>query len=217
MSLWSTIRAFFTAGRAVVAGLTEEGAGDHPLPLFARWYTDAERSGIYLPESMALATATPQGRPSVRFVLLKTYDERGFVFYTNYGSQKAEELDANPQAEMVFHWGILQRQVRIEGTVTKISQGESEAYFRTRARGSQIGAWASSQSELLASRKVLEDRVKKYEAEFKGKEAPLPPFWGGYRLDPRSLEFWQGRANRLHDRIRFTREGDGWTRVRLYP
>jgi pyridoxamine 5'-phosphate oxidase len=217
MTLWSTIRAFFTAGKAVMAGLTEEEAGSEPLPLFTRWYRDAQRSGIYLPESMALATATPQGKPSVRFVLLKAHDERGFVFYTNYGSRKSEELEANPEATLIFHWAILQRQVRIEGTVEKISQTESEAYFQTRARGSQIGAWASAQSEPLASRKVLEDRVKKYEAEFKGKVVPLPPFWGGYRLSPRNLEFWQGRANRLHDRIKFVRKEAGWERVRLYP
>lgn len=217
MSLWSTIRAFITAGKAVMTGLTEEDAGTDPLPLFARWYREAERSGIYLPESMALATATPLGKPSVRFVLLKAFDERGFVFYTNYGSRKAAELDANPEATLIFHWGILQRQVRLEGPVARVTQKESEAYFRTRARGNQIGAWASSQSEPLASRRILEDRVRRYEAEFKGMDVPLPPFWGGYRLSPRSVEFWQGRANRLHDRIRFMREGEGWTRVRLYP
>jgi pyridoxamine 5'-phosphate oxidase len=166
---------------------------------------------------MALATATPQGKPSVRFVLLKAHDERGFVFYTNYGSRKSAELDVNPEATLIFHWAILQRQVRIEGTVEKVSHGESEAYFQTRSRGSQIGAWASAQSETLPSRKVLEDRVRKYEAEFKGKTVPLPPFWGGYRLNPRNLEFWQGRANRLHDRIKFIRKEAGWERLRLYP
>jgi pyridoxamine 5'-phosphate oxidase len=217
MSLWSTIRAFFTAGKAVMAGLTEEAAGTEPLPLFRRWYGEAERSGIFLPESMALATATLEGKPSVRFLLLKAFDERGFVFYTNYGSRKAAELETNPEATLIFHWAILQRQVRLEGTVSRVTQAESEAYFRSRARGSQIGAWASAQSEILDSRRVLEDRVKAYEAEFRGKEVPLPPFWGGYRLAPRTIEFWQGRANRLHDRIRFIREGDGWTRVRLYP
>ena len=200
-----------------MAGLTEIDAGTEPLPLFARWYRESERSGIYLPESMALATATPGGKPSVRFVLLKGFDERGFVFYTNYGSRKAAEMDDNPEASLVFHWAILQRQVRIEGTVARIPQRDSETYFRTRARSSQIGAWASAQSEPLPSRQVLEGRVKKYEGDFKGMKVPLPPFWGGYRLKHQSVEFWQGRANRLHDRIRFTREGEGWERVRLYP
>ena len=217
MSLWSTIRAFFTAGQAVLKGLTEEDAGTEPLPLFRLWFSQAERSGIFLPESMALATATPDGKPSVRFVLLKGHDERGFVFYTNYGSRKAVELDTNPEATLIFHWAILQRQVRLEGTVARVTQAESEAYFHSRPRGSQIGAWASAQSELLGSREVLEQRVKEYETEFKGKEIPLPPFWGGYRLEPRSIEFWQGRANRLHDRIKFIRDGEGWGRIRLYP
>ena len=217
MSLWSTFRAFFTAGKAVMAGLTEEAAGTEPLPLFRLWYHEAERSGIFLPESMALATATPDGKPSVRFVLLKAYDERGFVFYTNYQSRKASELEANPEATLIFHWAILQRQVRLEGRVERITSEESEGYFHSRHRGSQIGAWASAQSEPLSSRKELEDRVKKFEKEFKGKGVPLPPFWGGYRLNPRSIEFWQGRANRLHDRIKFIRERDGWGRVRLYP
>jgi pyridoxamine 5'-phosphate oxidase len=166
---------------------------------------------------MALGTATPDGKPSVRLVLLKGYDERGFVFFTNYESRKAAELEANPEATLVFHWAILQRQVRLEGTARKISSDESEAYFHSRPRGSQIGAWASSQSRPLPTREELEQRVKKYEAEFKGREVPLPPFWGGYRLESRSMEFWQGRASRLHDRIKFVRSDGGWARLRLYP
>lgn len=217
MSLWPTIRGLFTAGKAVVAGLSEEEAGTLPIPLFARWFRDAKRSGIFLPESMALATATSDGKPSVRLVLLKGYGEDGFVFYTNYGSRKAAEMKENPEVSLIFHWVILQRQIRLEGRVERISTQESEAYFHSRTRGSQIGAWASAQSEPMASRKVLEDRVQKYEKEFKGKEVPLPPFWGGYRLIPRTIEFWQGRANRLHDRILFTRTGEGWDRSRLYP
>jgi pyridoxamine 5'-phosphate oxidase len=200
-----------------MAGLSEEAAGHEPLPLFRRWYSDAEKSGIFLPESMALATATPDGKPSVRFVLLKGYGDEGFVFFTNYGSRKASELEANPEATLIFHWAILQRQIRLEGAVERISTQESEAYFHSRPRGSQIGAWASAQSEILSSRQELEDRVKKYEEEFKGKVVPLPPFWGGYRLKPRNIEFWQGRASRLHDRIKFIREEGGWKRVRLYP
>ncbi len=217
MSLWSTVRAFFTAGKAVMAGLSEEAAGNEPLPLFRRWFNEAEKAGIFLPESMALATATPDGKPSVRFVLLKGYGDGGFVFFTNYGSRKASELEANPEATLIFHWAILQRQVRLEGAAERISPEDSEAYFHSRPRGSQIGAWASAQSEPLPSRRELEDRVKKYESEFRGKDIPLPPFWGGYRLKPRSIEFWQGRASRLHDRIKFVREGGGWKRVRLYP
>ncbi len=217
MSLWSTVRAFFTAGKAVMAGLSEEAAGNEPLPLFRRWFNEAEKAGIFLPESMALATATPDGKPSVRFVLLKGYGDGGFVFFTNYGSRKASELEANPEATLIFHWAILQRQVRLEGAAERISPEDSEAYFHSRPRGSQIGAWASAQSEPLPSRRELEDRVKKYESEFRGKDIPLPPFWGGYRLKPRSIEFWQGRASRLHDRIKFVREGGGWKRIRLYP
>ena len=217
MSLFSTLRGLFTAGKAVMTGLSEEDAGTLPIHLFARWFRDAKRAGIFLPESMALATATPDGKPSVRFVLLKGYGEDGFVFYTNYGSRKAAEMDQNPEVSLIFHWTILQRQIRLEGTVERISSQESEAYFHSRVRGSQVGAWASAQSEPMADRKVLEDSVKKYEEKFKGTEIPLPPFWGGYRLNPRRIEFWQGRASRLHDRIIFTRAGEGWDRSRLYP
>jgi pyridoxamine 5'-phosphate oxidase len=217
MAFWSTIRGLFTAGKGVIGGLSEAGAGDDPLALFHTWFQEANRSGLYLPEAVALGTATPDGKPSVRLVLLKGYDERGFVFFTNYESRKASELDQNPEATLVFHWAILQRQVRLEGPARRITAEESEAYFRTRSRGSQIGAWASRQSELLESRTALEDRVRAYEAEFGGGEVPLPPFWGGYRLEPRSVEFWQGRANRLHDRIKFIRNGEAWDRLRLYP
>jgi len=217
MALWPTIRAFFTAGKGVFGGLSEAQAGNDPVALFHTWFQDAIKGGIYLPESMALGTAAPDGKPSVRLVLLKGYDERGFVFFTNYESRKAAELDANPEATLVFHWAILQRQIRLEGKVERITTAESEAYFHSRPRGSQIGAWASKQSDRLASRKELEDRVKRYEAEFEGGEIPLPSFWGGYRLRPRSMEFWQGRASRLHDRIKFNRDGDNWSRLRLYP
>jgi pyridoxamine 5'-phosphate oxidase len=217
MALWSTVRAFFTAGRGVFGGLSEQGAGDDPLSLFHTWYQAAIGSGVYLPESMALGTATRDGKPSVRLVLLKGYDQRGFVFFTNYQSRKAAELEENPEATLVFHWAILQRQVRIEGSVQRITEKESKAYFHSRPRGSQIGAWASIQSEPLATRKGLEERVKKYEKRFEGGEVPLPPFWGGYRLEPRSIEFWQGRANRLHDRIKFVMSQEGWGRLRLYP
>lgn len=217
MALWSTIRAFFVTGKGVFMGLSEQDAGTDPLALFHKWFQDAVKSGVYLPESMALGTATPEGKPSVRLVLLKGYDPRGFVFFTNYGSRKAAELDANPQATLVFHWPILQRQIRIEGQAGKVTQEESEAYFHSRPRGSQIGAWASRQSQPMASRRELEDQVRKYEEEFKAGKVPLPSFWGGFRLEPVSIEFWQGRASRLHDRIKFVKEGENWSRLRLYP
>jgi pyridoxamine 5'-phosphate oxidase len=148
---------------------------------------------------------------------LKAHDEQGFVFYTNYGSRKARELEENPRATLLFHWAILQRQIRLEGPVSRVTKEESESYFHSRARGSQVGAWASAQSERLSDRETLERRVKEYEEKFRGQEVPLPPFWGGYRLAPVSIEFWQGRANRLHDRVKFIREGEGWNRIRLYP
>jgi pyridoxamine 5'-phosphate oxidase len=217
MSLWPTFRAFFTAGKGVFGGLSEKDAGEDPLALFHTWFQEAVKAGIYLPESVALGTATSDGKPSVRLVLLKGYDERGFVFYTNYGSRKAQELEANPEATLVFHWAILQRQIRLEGPAKRISSEESTAYFQSRARGSQIGAWASAQSDPLSTRETLEARVREYEEKFKGKDVPLPPFWGGYRLEPRSVEFWQGRASRLHDRLKFSRTETGWGHVRLYP
>jgi pyridoxamine 5'-phosphate oxidase len=157
---------------------------------------------------MTLATATPDGVPAARMMLLKDVDQRGFVFFTNYASRKGRELLANRQAALVFHWAVLQRQVRVEGTVERLPQAQSEAYFQTRPRGSRIGAWASRQSAELSSRAELDGRVKEYERRFAGQDVPLPPFWGG---------FWQGRINRLHDRIRYTRTGTGWAVTRLQP
>jgi pyridoxamine 5'-phosphate oxidase len=166
---------------------------------------------------MSLATATPDGMPSVRMVLLKAFDERGFVFYTNYESRKARELEANPRAALCFHWNVLERQVRVAGSVERTSHEESVRYFSTRARGSRIGAWASKQSEPLSDRKEMEDRVRRFNAEYPGDDVPLPPFWGGYRLRPERIEFWQGKADRLHDRLLFERDGDRWQTARLYP
>jgi pyridoxamine 5'-phosphate oxidase len=207
----------FTLGRGVIGGLSESAAGGEPLALFAEWFEEAKHSGIFLPETMAVATATLDGRPSVRMMLLKSYDARGFVFYSNYESRKGDELDANPRAAMCLHWAALERQIRIEGVVTKLSADESYTYFRSRGRGSKVGAWASKQSAPLESRQQLRHHVREFEEKYKGQEVPLPPFWGGYRLAPERIEFWQGRVNRLHDRITFTRESEGWRRVRLSP
>jgi pyridoxamine 5'-phosphate oxidase len=217
MSLKSTLRALLTIRRGVFTGLNEQTVGSDPFPLFDAWYREAREAGLYLPESMTLATSTPDGSPSARLVLLKRHDERGFVFFTNYESRKAEELEVNPRAALAIHWPILQRQVRIEGTVEKTSEEDSFAYFRTRPRGSRIGAWASPQSAVIEDRAQLEQRVSEYEARYPGDDVPLPSYWGGYRLRPERVEFWQGRANRLHDRFRFTRDGDTWTVERLAP
>ena len=217
MTLRSTLRALFTGGKGVVRGLTDEGAGPDPFALFDRWYREAREAGLYLPESMALATATADGRPSVRQVLLKAFDERGFVFYTNYDSRKGEEIAENPRAALTVHWPILQRQVRINGGVEKTTEEESYAYFSSRPRGSQVGAWASDQSSVLGGREELERSFREAQERFGGGDIPLPPFWGGYRVIPETFEFWQGRANRLHDRLRFTRTGGEWTIDRLYP
>jgi pyridoxamine 5'-phosphate oxidase len=206
-----------TLGRGVVRGLPDLTAADDPIAFFERWFGEARAAGIYLPESMTLATATPDGVPAARMMLLKDVDQRGFVFFTNYASRKGRELLANRQAALVFHWAVLQRQVRVEGTVERLPQAQSEAYFQTRPRGSRIGAWASRQSAELSSRAELDGRVKEYERRFAGQDVPLPPFWGGFRLTPAAIEFWQGRINRLHDRIRYTRTGTGWAVARLQP
>jgi pyridoxamine 5'-phosphate oxidase len=217
MSIRSTIRSVVTMGQGVVRGLPDSDVGDDPLALFGTWFDEARESGIFLPEAVNLATATPDGRPSGRMVLLKGFDERGFRFFTNLGSRKSGELDANPRAALTAHWAILQRQVRIEGTVERLSAAESAEYFDTRPRGSQIGAWASRQSEVLESREVLQAQFDEADDRFRDEPVPLPTFWGGYRVVPERIEFWQGRANRLHDRVLFTRESERWTPVRLYP
>lgn len=217
MSIRSAIRSVVTMGKGVAQGLPDSAVGDEPFSLFDSWFTDAREAGILLPESMALATATPDGRPSSRMVLLKGFDVRGFRFFTNFGSRKVRELDANPRAALTFHWAVLQRQVRIEGTVERLGEEESEAYFATRPRGSRLGAWASRQSEPLDSRETLKARFEEAEARFSGGDVPLPSFWGGYRLSPVRIEFWQGRANRLHDRVVFDATEDGWRVGRLFP
>jgi pyridoxamine 5'-phosphate oxidase len=217
VSILSTLRAILTLGRGVTVGLTELEAGADPLALFREWFQAASRAGVFMPESMTLATATKDGAPSARMVLLKGFDARGFVFFTNYGSRKALELEANPRAALVLHWPVLERQVRIEGSAARITHEESAAYFRTRPRGSRIGAWASDQSRPLESRAALEARVREIEQKFPGDDVPLPDFWGGYRLTPASIEFWQGKANRLHDRLLYEKDDGGWKVTRLYP
>ena len=213
----AALRSLFTMGRGTVRGLSESAAGMDPIPLFRAWRDEAAKSSVFLPESIAVATSSRDGRPSVRMMLLKGIDERGFVFYTNYESRKTREMTENPHAAFVMHWAILQRQIRVEGSLEKLSEEESAAYFRTRARGSQIGAWASKQSSVLADRQELERRVREVEQRFQGEEIPLPPFWGGFRLVPERIEFWQGRANRLHDRLEYTWEDGEWSRLRLSP
>jgi pyridoxamine 5'-phosphate oxidase len=217
MSLRSSIRTLFTLGKGVVRGLPEAAENRDPIELFAEWFDNASESGLLLPESAALATATPEGVPSVRMVLLKGLDERGIVFYTNYGSRKAREIELNPRASLCFHWPVLERQVRVEGTVERVSEEQSSRYFATRPRGSQLGAWASRQSERIPSGTDLRREIRRLDQTYPGPDVPLPPFWGGYVLRPTRIEFWQGKADRLHERLVFERRNDTWETHRLYP
>jgi pyridoxamine 5'-phosphate oxidase len=187
-----------------------------PLRQFERWFDEAREAGVEAPEAMALATATPDGSPSLRMVLLKRADERGFSFYTGYESRKGAELAANPRAALLFYWQPPGRQVRVEGRVERLSTEESEAYFASRPHESRIAAWASPQSRPLADRAELERLYEEAAAQFPG-DVPLPRHWGGFRLVPDAYEFWQRGANRLHDRVRYERGGDGWASVRLAP
>lgn len=198
-------------------GLPEAMAERDPIELFGAWFEEAKESGILLPEAASLATANRDGTPSSRMVLIKGFAADGFVFFTNYGSRKAREMDENPRASLLIHWAVLQRQVRVEGSVERIGAEASAEYFRTRPRGSQIGAWVSRQSEELEDRSVLLTRAEELKQRFEGQDVPSPPFWGGYRLAPGCIEFWQGRSNRLHDRLEYTRADGGWTTRRLYP
>jgi pyridoxamine 5'-phosphate oxidase len=190
---------------------------DDPLALFAAWFREAEDAGVDVPETMTLATANSDGAPSARMVLLKGADADGFVFYSGYVSRKAGELERNPRAALVFYWRPLGKQVRVEGRVERVSEAESAAYFATRPRGSQLAAWASQQSQPLAGREELDRRYAEFEREYEGREVPLPPHWGGFRLRPEAIEFWQHRDNRLHDRIRYTRAREGWRFELLSP
>jgi pyridoxamine 5'-phosphate oxidase len=198
--------------------LREEEVDPDPIRQFRVWLEAAEKAGLREPNAMTLATCSSEGQPSARMVLLRGLDENGFAFFTGYDSRKAGELTANPRAALVFWWPALERQVRVEGSVERTSAEESDAYFRTRPRGSQLGAWASKQSEVLAGRNMLEERMSELEQTYADGEVPRPPFWGGFRVRPVVIEFWQGQPNRLHDRIRYRRiEGGGWRIERLSP
>lgn len=200
------------------ATLTESDVDADPIRQFERWFADARSAEVLEPNAMTLASATRDGRPSARMVLLKGVDARGFVFYTDYRSRKGTELSENPHAALVVYWGELERQVRVIGTVARVSVEESEAYYRSRPFGSRVGAWASVQSEVLDERAALEQRWAELAERYEGTEPPLPPHWGGYRVTPQEIEFWQGRRSRLHDRIVYRAEESGeWVRERLSP
>lgn len=210
-------RHLFRQAEVEDRNLTEAEAGADPIALFGRWFDAATSSGAPLPESMTLATATPDGRPSARLVLLKDFGDDGFVFYTNYESRKAQDLAANPRVALVFHWAALERQVRVQGSVVRTSREDAAAYFATRPRESQLGAWASIQSSDIAAREELEERFAERAAEFAGRDVPVPQYWGGYRVIPDRIEFWQGRVGRLHDRLVYELTDVGWERTRLSP
>lgn len=200
-----------------LSGLVEKDLARDPFRQFEKWFQEAEAAKLTEPNAMTLATVGKDGRPSARTVLLKGLDGRGFTFFSNYESRKGRELELNAHVALVFPWIALERQVIVEGTVTKISREESDAYFHSRPRASQLGAWVSQQSAIISGRSVLEDSMKALEKKYAGAEVPLPPHWGGWRVAPETVEFWQGRRSRLHDRLRYRRNQDGWTVERLAP
>jgi len=217
MTFLEKIRCLFTFGQGVALPLPNISESTQPLALFDQWFNDAHKSGILLPESMSVSSCNNEGQPSSRMVLLKSFDEEGFVFYTNYHSRKSGELEANNKVALLFHWNVLQRQVRIEGEVEKICPEQSAEYFHSRDRGSQIGAWASKQSQKITQDDQLIKRFKKLTNEFGQDEIPYPEFWGGWRVKPHNIEFWQGRASRMHDRICFERKNHQWQQYKLQP
>jgi pyridoxamine 5'-phosphate oxidase len=199
-------------------GLTESSANANPFEQFRRWLDEAIAARLHEPFAMTLSTCWGDGKPAARIVLLRGFDERGFAFYSNRSSRKGRELDVNPQAALVCYWAELHRQVRVEGSVEWTSDAESDAYFHSRPRGHQLSAWASSQSEIIPDREFLEREMAELTARYEGREVPRPPHWGGYRVVPATIEFWQGRPNRLHDRLLYSRRADGnWLRQRLSP
>lgn len=213
MSSYADLRKDYT-----LAGLLEKNLARDPFRQFEKWFQEAEAAKIAEPNAFVLATSSRDGRPSTRVVLLKGLDGRGFVFYSNYESRKGRELEANPRASLTFPWFAMERQVIVEGTVARLAREESEAYFHSRPRASQLGAWASRQSAIVTERAALDEALKAVEKKFAGQEAPLPPFWGGYRVAPETVEFWQGRRSRMHDRLRYRRDpGGDWIIERLSP
>ncbi|MBE9605904.1 pyridoxamine 5'-phosphate oxidase [Acetobacteraceae bacterium H6797] len=207
----------FGPGRRPHGGRSIGVSEDNPFSIFRDWFDEATRSEINDPNGMCLATSTPDGFPSSRMVLMKDFDEKGWVFYTNLQSRKGEELAANPNVALLFHWKSLRRQVRVEGSVTAVTKDEADAYYQSRPRNSRIGAWASKQSRPLEGRWALEKRVAEFTAKFGLGEVPRPDFWSGFRVTPRRIEFWRDMPFRLHERRIFTRSGDGWTTEMLYP
>ncbi len=197
--------------------LNETDIDPNPFEQFRRWFDQAVNAELPEPNAMTIATASKDGIPAARIVLLKAVDDRGFTFFTNYNSNKGKELEANPQAALVFLWTELERQVRIVGTVEKISAEESDGYFYSRPHGSRLGAWASDQSEVIPNRDVLEQKLAALKAEYENREVPRPPHWGGFRVVPREIEFWQGRSSRLHDRLRYQRKNEEWVIDRMSP
>ncbi|WP_448211465.1 pyridoxamine 5'-phosphate oxidase [Colwellia sp. MEBiC06753] len=217
MTFLEKIRCLLTFGQGVALPLPALNENTNPITLFETWFDEANKSGILLPEAMSVSTCNREDKPSSRMVLLKSFDSDGFVFYTNYGSRKSQELLENQNVALLFHWNVLQRQVRIEGTVEKVSAQQSADYFHSRDRGSQIGAWASKQSQRFQYEHELTDRVSHFQKEFSEGEVPLPDFWGGWRVKPEYIEFWQGRASRLHDRLCFEKSADSWQHFKLHP
>jgi pyridoxamine 5'-phosphate oxidase len=209
--------AFLCGLPGVLRGLREADLDPDPVRQFDRWFTLARRARMHQANALSLSTSTADGRPSSRMVLLKGFDARGFVFYTNYESRKGGELAANPRGAMLFFWSELHRQIRIEGTLERVSREESERYFHSRAHASQVGAWASAQSRVLPDREALEKQFRAFDEKYKGRTVALPPTWGGFRLTPERMEFWQGRAHRLHDRLVYVRQGGAWKIERLAP
>ena len=200
-----------------LAGLAEKDLARYPFRQFEKWFAEAQAAKVPEPNAMVLASCTADGRPSTRTVLIKALDGRGFVFYTNYESRKGRELAGNARASLLFPWIAMERQVMVEGTVSRVTREESDAYFHSRPRLSQLAAWASNQSSVIGDRALLESAMKALEKQYAGTDVPLPPNCGGFRLAPESVEFWQGRRSRLHDRLRYRRDKEGWVIERLAP
>lgn len=217
MTLLEKLRCLLSFGQGVALPLPQINDNTQPHQLFEQWFNDAKKSGILLPEAVSVSTCGADGQPKSRMVLLKDFNQQGLIFYTNYGSDKSQQLRENQKVALLFHWSVLQRQVRIEGEVEIIAKSTSEAYFHSRDRGSQIGAWASKQSSRLRNEDEISKRVKYYENKFKGQEVPLPDFWGGWQIKPSYFEFWQGRSNRLHDRLCFEKSAEHWTQFKRQP